>query len=397
MTHVPLPRGFRAAGTYAGIKKPGRGFDLGVLIADEAYPAAAVFTQNALLGAHVHLCREHLAKNGGLVRAIVVNSGCANCATGQQGIDNARRTAEAVATRLGCPPEQVLPISTGAIGAHLPMDKILAALPDLIDEALQDPGGSEGVMDFTRAIMTTDTFPKLESATFEARGGEGRVTGIAKGAGMIHPNMATMLGFLTTDAELPASAVEVLRQTVDRTFHRVTVDGDTSPNDTVVLWASGLRAAVDEELVDGALLDTASRLCKQIAADGEGATRLVTVQVRGAASEADASHVGRTIATSPLTKTAVAGRDPNWGRILSAAGRAGVPIDVAKARVWIGSTTLYEDGRPFPDREPEASRHLAEEREVTLGVDLGVGEEGADVWTCDLTADYVRINADYRT
>jgi glutamate N-acetyltransferase/amino-acid N-acetyltransferase len=393
MSIVPLPRGFRAAGTWAGIKKPGRGSDLGLLLADAAFPAAAMFTRNALLGAHIHVCREHLERSGGLCRAILVNSGCANCATGEQGIENARRTARALAERIGCPEEQILPISTGAIGAHLPMDRLLAAIPGLVDQAAADLAP-----EFARAIMTTDTHPKLESATFDAgSSGIARVTGVGKGAGMIHPDMATMLAFLTTDATLPDDVALVLREVVDRTFHRLSIDGDTSPNDTVVLWAAGHQQPDDAELLDGALLDVASRLCRQIAADGEGATRLITIEVRGAASEADAAKVGRVIATSPLTKTAVAGRDPNWGRILSAAGRAGVPIDTARARVWIGNSFLYEDGRPFPEREREAWRHLNEEREVVLGVDLGVGDEGADVWTCDLTADYVRINADYRT
>jgi glutamate N-acetyltransferase/amino-acid N-acetyltransferase len=226
---------------------------------------------------------------------------------------------------------------------------------------------------------------------------DARVTGVAKGAGMIHPDMATMLAFLMTDAALPADPSSVLHELIDRTFHRVTIDGDTSPNDTVVLWASGRSPAIDDELFDGALVDVTTRLCKQIAADGEGASRLITVEVRGAASEADAMRVGRVIATSPLTKTAVAGRDPNWGRILSAAGRAGVPIDIARAKVWIGESMLFEDGQPFPEREKDAWRHLNEEHDVVLGVDLGVGEEGADAWTCDLTADYVKINADYRT
>ncbi len=385
VSEVPLPKGFAAAGTWCGIKREGRGLDLGVLVAEAAFPAAAMFTTNALLGSHIPVCREHLERSGGLARAIVVNSGNANCATGEKGVDDARRTARAVGERLGCPAEQVLPISTGAIGAHLPMDRILGALPALLDRASPDLAS-----EFARAVMTTDTHAKLES---ERAAAGARVTGVAKGAGMIHPNMATMLGFLTTDAELAAPA-ELLRRVVDRTFHRITIDGDTSPNDTVVLWGSGRAGAAD---VERELIEVGARLGRQIAADGEGATRLVTVRVSGAASDADAALVGRVIATSPLVKTAIAGRDPNWGRILSAAGRAGVPIDVQNARVFIGRETLYEDGRPFPEREHEAWRHLNEEREVTIGVDLGVGDGTAEVWTCDLTADYVRINADYRT
>lgn len=392
MSEIPLPLGFRAAGLWAGIKKPNRGFDLGLLAADRPVDAAAMFTTNALVGAHVAVCREQLAASGGLVRAVIVNAGCANCATGERGLDDARETARLVAQRLGCRPHEVLPISTGAIGAHLPMQKLRDAIPTLVDALRED-----GAEDFARAIMTTDTHRKLESATFSADEGEARVTGFSKGAGMIHPNMATMLGFLTTDAVLPRAAMPLLRDVVERSYHRVTVDGDTSPNDTVVLLASGRRHVPDGELCEGALLDVAGRLCRQIARDGEGATRLVTVQVRGAVDDAQASTAARTIATSPLVKTAIAGRDPNWGRILSAAGRAGVAIDIAHAKVWVGETFVFDEGRPFPEREPLAAAHLAKEEEVVIGVDLASGEAGVDVWTCDFTADYVRINAEYRT
>lgn len=392
MSDAVLPLGFAAAGLWAGIKKPGRGFDLGILAADRAVPAAAMFTQNALVGAHVTVCREQLASSKGLVRAVIVNAGCANCATGERGLDDARETARLVARHLGCAAHEVLPVSTGAIGAHLPMQKIRDAVPGLVDALRGD-----GAMDFARAIMTTDTHEKLASATFLADDGEARVTGFSKGAGMIHPNLATMLGFLVTDAVLPRDAGALLRDVVDRSYHRVTVDGDTSPNDTVVLMSSGRRTAADGELCEGALLDVAGRLCRQIARDGEGATRLVTVQVRGAVDDAEAARCARTIATSPLVKTAIAGRDPNWGRILSAAGRAGVGIDVARARVWIGETFVFDEGRPFPEREAAAAAHLQQEEEVVIGVDLAAGDGGADVWTCDFTADYVRINAEYRT
>ena len=385
---IPLPAGFRAAGLWAGIKREGRGTDLALLVADRAGPAAAMFTTNALLGAHVHVCREHLAKSGGLVRAVLVNSGNANCATGARGLEDARRICAALAERLGCPTEQVLSISTGAIGARLPTDKILTALPQLVDTA-----DADGASAFARAIMTTDSGPKLETAD----AGDARVTGIAKGAGMIHPDMATMLGFLATDAPLgQRDTAALLHRVVDQTFHRISVDGDTSPNDTVLLWSSG-TAETNAADLEPALTDVATRLCRQIAGDGEGATRLVVVEVRGAKTESDAARVGRLIATSPLVKTAIAGRDPNWGRILSTAGRAGVPIDVDHARVWIGSTVVFDRGEPFPEREPEAWNHLNENHEVTIGVDLAVGTAAADIYTCDLTADYVRINADYRT
>ncbi|MCB9886808.1 MAG: bifunctional glutamate N-acetyltransferase/amino-acid acetyltransferase ArgJ [Planctomycetes bacterium] len=385
--HVPLPAGFAAAGVHCGLKKNGQ-LDLGLLLADAPVPAAAIYTQNRLVGAHVHVCRDHLQRGDGLVRAVLVNSRNANCATGPQGIVDAQACCAALAARLGCPTEQVLMLSTGPIGAPLPRQRILDHLDALLEQASGD-----GARAFSRAIMTTDTYPKAifaEDAALQA-------TGFAKGSGMIHPNMATMLGFLVTDAKLPRAedARAVLREVADRSFHRVTVDGDTSPNDTLVLLASGRGRGQSN---GGALLtDLAQQLARQIAADGEGATRLMTIEVRGARSEAEAAHVGRVIATSPLVKTAVAGLDPNWGRILSAAGRAEVPFDATKARVWIGPAAVYENGVCHPEREGAAHQHLANETQVVLGVDLALGDAAADVWTCDLTKDYVQINADYRT
>jgi glutamate N-acetyltransferase/amino-acid N-acetyltransferase len=251
-----------------------------------------------------------------------------------------------------------------------------------------------GAMDFARAIMTTDTYPKA----VHAKGPGPAATGFAKGSGMIHPDMATMLGFLLTDgASAPgAPTAELLRRVADRSFHRVTVDGDTSPNDTLIVLASG-RATAAPAALEGTLTSVSQQLARTIAADGEGATRLVTVEVRGARDEAEAAHVGRVIATSPLVKTAVAGRDPNWGRILSAAGRAGVPFDPARARVWVGAADVYSGGMPHPENEPLAHTHLAGDTLIVLGVDLAVGAAGADVWTCDLTKEYVQINADYRS
>lgn len=384
-----LPRGFRAATQLARIKpsntsKP----DLALLVSDQPGRAHAVFTKNLLLGAHIHVCREHLQRSGGQVRAVLVNSGNANCATGDAGIDDARTACAEVARRVGCPMEQVLFLSTGVIGARLPMDRLLAALPPLVD------GLAEGTMDaFSRAIMTTDTFPK----TAEAERAGMRVVGAAKGAGMVHPDMATMLGFLLTDAGFGGSPSALLSRVADQSFHRVTVDGDTSPNDTVVLWSSGVMPAAPELLHQEAFTEVGQALSRMIAKDGEGATRLVTVEVRGAASEAEAVLAGRTIATSPLVKTAIHGRDPNWGRILAAAGRSGAKLRTEQARVWVGNAVVYERGQPRPSEEAEAHRHLEQEKEVVVGVDLGLGSAQADVWTCDFSADYVRINADYRS
>lgn len=384
--HIPLPPGFRAAGLHCGLKKHGLP-DLGLLVADRPVRAAAIFTRNLLVGAHIHVCREHLDRSGGLARAILVNARNANCATGEQGIADARACCQELAHRLRCPAEQILMASTGPIGAPLPTERIVAHLDALLAQA-----SANGGMDFARAIMTTDSWPK---AVHHKPGGAA-VTGFAKGSGMIHPDMATMLGFLLTDGavEDSAAALELLRSAADRSFHRVTVDGDTSPNDSLFLLASGNTRGPGL----GIALTTASQqLARAIAADGEGATRLCTIQVRGAASEDEAAHVGRVIGTSPLVKTAVAGRDPNWGRILSAAGRAGVAFAPAKARVWIGAADLYSDGQPHPEHEPLAHQHLAREECIVLGIDLARGEAAADVWTCDLTKDYVQINADYRS
>ncbi|MBL8750473.1 MAG: bifunctional glutamate N-acetyltransferase/amino-acid acetyltransferase ArgJ [Planctomycetes bacterium] len=385
---VDLPRGFRAGGLHCGLKKQGQ-LDLGVLIADQPVAATAVFTKNELIGAHIVVCRDHLLRSNGHVRAILVNARNANCATGTQGIEDARNCCRQLATRLRCPVEQVLMASTGPIGAPLPTERIVSHLDALLRQTTADGG-----MAFAQAIMTTDTWPKAaaESGTGVA------ATGFAKGSGMIHPDMATMLGFLLTDARIDPrdGGHSLLGRVAERTFHRVSVDGDTSPNDSLFLLASETSAA-DASTVEAVLTRTGQRLARFLAADGEGATRLITIQVRGAPDELAAQRVGRVIATSPLVKTAIAGRDPNWGRILAAAGRAGVSFRAERARVWIGSTDVFRDGRPFPGNEPEAHAHLVGSAEIVLGVDLGVGSAQAEVWTCDFTKDYVQINADYRS
>ncbi len=377
--HVPLPPGFSAAGIHCGLKTDGA-LDLGLLCAEAPTPTAALFTDNQLLGAHIPVCRDHLEKSGHLTRAILVNSRNANCATGARGVEDAYACCAALAERLGCPTEQVLMASTGVIGAPLPRAQILEHLGPLLDAASADGG-----LAFATAIMTTDTQPKVAHAADDAC-----VTGFAKGSGMIHPDMATMLGFLLTDGA--AASTAALRRVADRSFHRVTVDGDTSPNDSLFLMSGG--AAKDAE---PSLCEVAASLAQQVAADGEGASRLVTVEVRGAPDDDAAARVGRVIATSPLVKTAVAGRDPNWGRLLAAAGRSGVGFDPENARVWVGAAEVFRHGVPLPEREADGSRHLQEDERVVLGVDLGVGAGSADVWTCDLTAEYVRVNADYRT
>lgn len=386
--HVPLPPGFRAGGVHCGLKKQHQP-DLGLLLADRPVDAAAIYTRNQLVGAHVTVCRDHLARSGGRVRAVLVNARNANCATGEQGVADARTCCRALAALLDCPEEQVLMASTGPIGAPLPVARIVDHLGTLLARTTTDGG-----LDFARAIMTTDTYPKA----FHRGTGGLHATGFAKGSGMIHPDMATMLAFLLTDGATGAgaAAAAMLRRVADRSFHRVTVDGDTSPNDTLLLLASA-GATAPASVLETTLTALGQDLARTIAADGEGATRLLTVAVRGARDEAEAAHVGRVVATSPLVKTAVAGRDPNWGRILSAAGRAGVPFPAERARVWVGGADVYSGGRPHPENEPAAHRHLAEDTVVVLGIDLAVGQAAADVYSCDLTADYVRINADYRS
>jgi len=380
--HIPLPPGFTAAGIHCGLKAE-HALDLALLQAERPTPTHALFTNNALLGAHIPVCRDHLRRSNHLTRAILVNSRNANCATGQQGIDDAYALCAELAERIGCPPEQVLMASTGPIGAPLPRQRIADHLDALLEAASPDGG-----MAFAEAIMTTDTHAKAAHTRSPSH-----TTGFAKGSGMIHPDMATMLGFLLTDGSADA---EVLRTVADRSFHRVTVDGDTSPNDSLFVMASGAATGADADATS-ALQHVSTDLAQQIAADGEGASRLITIEVRGAPDEAAATRVGRVIATSPLVKTAVAGRDPNWGRIVAAAGRADVPFDPAGARVWVGRTEVFVAGVPLPEREAEGSRHLQEDERVVLGIDLGVGGAGADVWTCDLTAEYVKVNADYRT
>jgi glutamate N-acetyltransferase/amino-acid N-acetyltransferase len=391
-----LPAGFKASALHCGIRARKNKLDLGLIVADQAFPAAAIFTRNMLIGAHVTLCREALEKSKGKVRALLVNSGNANCSTGEEGLEDARRIQRALAEQIGCPPEQVLFMSTGVIGARLPVERILESLPTLSTAAHE-----RGLGDFAQAIMTTDLVPKVRTVAVEDRSGPPfRVTGVAKGSGMIHPNMATMLAYLLTDGPMAKDARSLLKATAAKSFHRLTVDGDTSPNDTLLLWSSraaGASAQPSEELLAKSVVDVAQELCRTIAADGEGATRLMTVQVQGAPTEDAAAQCARTIATSPLTKTAVHGRDPNWGRILAAAGRSGIQFDASKARVWIGDADVYSNGKPHPENERDAHLHLLNNHEVVLGVDLSAGSASAEAWTCDFSADYVRINADYRS
>jgi glutamate N-acetyltransferase / amino-acid N-acetyltransferase len=403
--HVTLPAGFRAGGIRCGLKKRPELLDLGLLLADKSLPAWALFTRNRLNGAHIPVCRDHLDRSGGLVRAVLVNAGNANCATGPEGVEDARVLCAALAERIGCPTEQVLMISTGVIGARLDAERVERALDPLLEEV-----GPDGAEAFARAIMTTDTYPKAHSRETTA----GLVTGFAKGSGMIHPDMATMLAFLLGD-RVPEGGLDAVRRIADRSFHRTTVDGDTSPNDTLLLWGrtrgvhpqqprsdeggseGGAAGTVPPGDVERAYTEVAQTLARDIARDGEGATRLITIRVRDAADEQEATRIGRAVAISPLVKTAIAGRDPNWGRIVSAASSCGIPVEPAHMRLAIGDVDVYADGRPLVANEAAAHEHLVSREEVFITLHLGRGRAEADVWTCDLTADYVDINANYRS
>jgi glutamate N-acetyltransferase/amino-acid N-acetyltransferase len=398
---ITAARGFRAAGISAGIKT-GKGLDLALLVADAPASAAAVFTTNLAQAAPVLVSREHLQTTGGRVRAIVVNSGCANACTGDEGMRDAREMASETARLVGCPADQVLVASTGVIGVALPMNKIRQGLPEAL-KAL-GPGGDRGA-NAARAIMTTDPFPKEAAARISI--GSGRdvadvaIGGMAKGSGMIEPMMATMLGFLATDAAVPAPLLDrALRAAVDVTFNAITVDGECSTNDCVMLLAGGASGATITESTYPAFLDGLTAVCRELAIGivrgGEGATKLVAVHVTGARSATDARRCAKAIANSPLVKTAVHGGDPNWGRLIAVAGRARVGFELGRAAVTIGPIVLFEDGRPHDDNAPLAADYL-KGKELDITVHLGVGSDTATVWTCDLSADYVRINADYRT
>lgn len=389
-----LPEGFRIAACDAGIAK-GERPDLMLAVADEAFPFAAVFTKNRIIAAPVALCREHARRSGHMARALLVNAGNANCCTGANGDMDAMRSAELVAATLDCPPEQVLILSTGVIGKRLPMDRVEAALPGLFDRLSRD---SAMVQAAAEAIRTTDTCPKIDSRAIACANDEqGTLLGLAKGSGMIHPDMATMLGFLFGDVDPGLDLGLALRAAVDQSFNRITVDGDTSTNDSVILWSSHRKALAGEPTAYIEGLDSVClSLAKKIAADGEGATKLVRVHVTGASTQSDARLCATTIATSLLVKTAVHGEDPNWGRILAAAGRANVALDTRKVKVGIGEATLFAEDQPHPEAEPEACKHLRG-KEVLIWIDLGSGVLEAEAWTCDLSADYVSINADYRT
>ncbi|MGI9952595.1 bifunctional ornithine acetyltransferase/N-acetylglutamate synthase [Moorellaceae bacterium AZ2] len=394
---ITAPRGFRAAGVHAGLKKAKK--DLALIVSDNLATAAAVYTTNKVQAAPLKVTREHLA--GGQARAIVVNSGNANACTGEQGLRDARHMAEVTAQAVGCRPEEVVVASTGVIGVPLPMEKVAAGIRQAAQEL--SAGGSR---EAAEAIMTTDGRVKEIAIRFNLGGRKITIGGIAKGSGMIHPNMATMLAFLTTDAQIsPVDLKRALVAAVDTTFNMVTVDGDTSTNDMVVILANGQAGAgptgeAEYALFTRALEHVCRYLARLIARDGEGATRLIEVEVQGAGTREDARAIARAIARSNLVKSAVYGADANWGRILCAAGYSGAELDPDRVDIFIqsaaGREQLAAGGQPVAFSE-ERARAILSAEEVKIIVHLHQGQAVAQAYGCDLTYEYVKINASYRT
>jgi len=393
---ITAPAGFEAAGIACGIKVSG--LDLALIVSRSPAHAAGIFTTNLAVAAPVTVTQDHLKRSGGIATAIVVNSGCANACTGPQGLIEARAMAAHTAQQIDCPEEQVLVSSTGVIGAQLNGTRVREGIT-LATEALS---ATTGHLTAAEAIMTTDPWPKETALRVSTPTGTFHIGGIAKGAGMIEPNMATMLGFLTTDAEISSAQLHrALTETANSTFNAITVDGETSTNDMVLMLAGGASGVHIDDYTYATFVDALHTVCHELAVGivrgGEGATKLVAITVTGAHNHDEAKQAARALANSPLVKTAVHGSDPNWGRLVAVAGRAGVAFNLTRARVLIGGIELFANEQIFSNREGEAAAHLRG-TEIEITVDLGVGgSEQATVWTCDLTAEYVSINADYRT
>jgi glutamate N-acetyltransferase/amino-acid N-acetyltransferase len=393
---VSAPAGFRAAGVACGIKKSGN-LDLALIVSDVPASSAAVFTTNKAVAAPVLVSKARLQASGGRSRVVVINSGCANACTGPDGHATAEAMADAAARASGVDPSEVLVASTGVIGVSLDRQRVTDGIAAAAKLLARDGGPAAA-----RAIMTTDPFPKEVAIEVATAAGRFRVGGIAKGSGMIEPLMATMLAVVTTDARIePALLQRALSMVTEVTFNAITVDGECSTNDCVFALANGASGVTIAEreldILVGALRDVCEPLAIGIVRGGEGATKVITIEVTGGATSVEAKRAARAIANSPLVKTAVHGADPNWGRLVAVAGRAGVEFNLDRARVQIGDVELFAGGRPFDHRAPEASRHL-QGKDVTLRVDLGTGKAGAArMWTCDLSAEYVKINAEYRT
>ena len=390
--------GFRLGTAMAGIKKPHRR-DLVVMSWDEGSTVAGVFTQNRFCAAPVYICRERLGSNP---RLFVINSGNANAGTGSQGMTAARQTTAVLAELAGVDAEQVLPFSTGVIGEQLPVDKIFAKLPDALADLKEDNwhAAAEG-------IMTTDTRPKSCHRQFTHAGQTYTVSGISKGAGMIKPNMATMLAYVATDVAVEQGFLQqLLADITNQSFNRITIDGDTSTNDSFMIVATGAggnealtsaRSELGQKFI-ASLREVAVELARAIVRDGEGATKFVTVSVENAATPADALEVAYTVAHSPLVKTAMFASDPNWGRVLAAVGRAEIAeLMIDRVSVWLDDVAIVENGQPAPDYTEAAGQRVMAREDITVRISLGAGSAAEELWTTDLSHEYVRINAEYRT
>lgn len=394
---LTTPEGFLASGVHCGIKADPKALDLGLIYSEVDSAVAATFTTNRVHAAPVRLSRERAAR--GRARAVVVNSGNANACTGARGLADAREMARLAAQGLGIDESEVLVASTGVIGKYLPMEKVREGIGRAARSLARGPQADEAV---ARAILTTDTHTKVAAARFRVGSAEATLAGIAKGAGMIAPNMATMLCFLTTDAAVEAAVLgRLLRDAVEGSFNRIRIDGHTSTNDTCILLANGRLG--NDPIGEGtpgyddlraALAYVTRRLAHQIVRDGEGTSKFVEVVVRGARTEADALLVARAVADSPLVKTALHGEDPNWGRLTSAAGYSGAEVEEERLSVWVGEVLVFQAGEPVEHSRDEAHRQLLG-TEVRLVLDLGLGPAGATVWTTDLSEEYVRFNAQY--
>lgn len=398
---LPVP-GLRLGVAEAHVRKPNRK-DLTVMLLDEGSAVGGVFTRNRYCAAPVQVCREHLAAGQG-IRALVVNTGCANAGTGEQGLIDARAVCIALAQRLGVAPQQVLPFSTGVIMEPLPVERIVAGLPAALADAADD--GAHWLR-AAEGIMTTDTVPKAASRRVTIDGVPVTVTGIAKGAGMIRPNMATMLGFVATDASVAPELIgELARRAADGSFNRITVDGDTSTNDSFIVMATG-RAALPRitsldspagQALQAAVTDVARELAHAIVRDGEGATKFITVRVEGGRDAEECLKAAYAIAHSPLVKTAFYASDPNLGRILAAVGYAGIEdLDQGRIELFLDDVHVVTRGGRHPAYREEDGQRVMKQSEITVRVDLGRGTAAETVWTCDLSHDYVSINADYRS
>jgi glutamate N-acetyltransferase / amino-acid N-acetyltransferase len=408
VTDFLIPRGFRFGAAIAGIKASGRP-DFSLIAADAPASAAAAFTSNRVIAAPLLIDKENLRASGGKVRVVAINAGNANCAAGQAGLDAARATCAAAAEVFGCRPEEVFPSSTGVIGVPLPAEKLAAAMPGL---AARLGSASDHFLEVAKAILTTDTVEKTAFARVEigsAGDGEGgvrevRIAALGKGSGMIHPQLvphATMLVYILTDAAIePADLQSFLNPAIETSFNRISVDGDTSTNDTVLLLASGasgVTVARGNEAFQEALTQVCTSLAKQIVADGEGITHVVELRIAGAATDADALRVAKAIAHSPLVKTAWAGCDPNWGRLAAAIGYSGAEIDPARIDIRFGDLQICRDGGRAAEYDEAAAHAYLSQEEFSISIELHMGQGSCVFWTTDLTTEYVHINADYST